>query len=213
MPPTLPAEWPLACRLVLGVLLGLLLQRLLSLPLAAAAVVALQLYLPIWRCDHHGLEVAAVGLTRQQWQREVALALGLAALCLPPFWAGLQLLGAGTAMPLCVKTPQAVWTMATGLFTQLLGVALPEETFFRGYLQAQLQRRWPPRRRLAGVPVGLGLHLGAALFALAHLLGRGSPLGLLTYFPALLFGWLRNRRGSVLGAALLHALFNLGVGR
>src|SRR6185369_13033616 len=36
---------------------------------------------------------------------------------------------------------------------QLVVVAIPEELFFRGYLMARLEERWPPARRLLDAPV------------------------------------------------------------
>jgi membrane protease YdiL (CAAX protease family) len=93
--------------------------------------------------------------------------------------------------------------------TQLVVVALPEELFFRGYLQSRLCERWPPTRRLLGAPVGLGLLVSSALFALGHVLVDFNPQRLAVFFPGLVFGWMRARTGSLAPAALFHALCNL----
>jgi len=92
---------------------------------------------------------------------------------------------------------------------QLVVVALPEEMFFRGYLLQRLEARFPPRHRLAGAPVGWALLLSAVLFALGHVLVDFNPQRLAVFFPALLFGWMRARTGSLAAGAVFHALCNL----
>lgn len=94
-------------------------------------------------------------------------------------------------------------------FNQVIVVALPEEMFFRGYLLGRLESRWPARRRLLGAPVGRALIVSAALFALGHFLVDFNPQRLAVFFPALVFGWMRARTGSVAPGTAYHALCNL----
>jgi membrane protease YdiL (CAAX protease family) len=92
---------------------------------------------------------------------------------------------------------------------QLLVVALPEELFYRGWMQT----RWAATAPGRGVTV-LGARLGAgflwtqALFALGHLVVL-QPWRLGTFFPGLLFGWLRERTGGIAAPVVVHALSNL----
>jgi membrane protease YdiL (CAAX protease family) len=80
----------------------------------------------------------------------------------------------------------------------LLLVALPEETFFRGYLYDVLEEAgWEPV-----VPVAL-------LFAVGHFAIAPSPFRLLTFFPALLLGWGRKKSGNVYVPTAVHFLYNL----
>jgi membrane protease YdiL (CAAX protease family) len=106
-----------------------------------------------------------------------------------------RLMGAGAAANLLV------W--------QLLGVALPEEVFFRGWLQGRLNRIFRSRVSLLGARVGPGLFIAAALFAAFHLLGSAAPSRLLVFFPGMLFGLLRERTKSVAVPVLAHALANI----
>ena len=92
---------------------------------------------------------------------------------------------------------------------EFLVVALPEEYFFRGYLQSRLEVVWPSRRRLLGAPVGYSLLVAAALFGLGHLLVDGDALRLAVFFPGLVFGWMRQATGSILAGVLFHASSNL----
>ena len=92
---------------------------------------------------------------------------------------------------------------------QLLVVAVPEEVFFRGYLQGRLEERFPPTRRLWGAKVGWALVLSSFLFALGHVLVDFNPQRLAVFFPGLVFGWMRARTGSLAAAAAFHTLCNL----
>jgi uncharacterized protein len=92
---------------------------------------------------------------------------------------------------------------------QLLVVALPEEYFFRGYLQTRLELVWPSRRRVLGANIGWSLLVASALFALGHLLVDFNALRLAVFFPALVFGWMRQATGSILAGVLFHAASNL----
>jgi len=103
----------------------------------------------------------------------------------------------------------SAWGAASALFIQLVAVALPEEFFFRGYLQGRLAEAWPARRRFLGVPVGAALVTASVLFALGHFLIDFDPRRLAVFFPALAFGWMRLASGSIAPGALFHALCNL----
>jgi hypothetical protein len=93
--------------------------------------------------------------------------------------------------------------------SQILVVAVPEEVFFRGYLLARFEDRFPSRRRLWGAAVGWPLVITSLLFAMGHFLVDFQPARLAVFFPALAFGWMRSRSGSVAPGAIFHALCNL----
>jgi uncharacterized protein len=92
---------------------------------------------------------------------------------------------------------------------QLVVVALPEELFFRGFLLGLLEQRFPPKRRVLGGGIGLALVLSAAAFAVIHLPKDGDPRALATFFPGLLFGWMRSATGSILASTVTHAGSNI----
>jgi membrane protease YdiL (CAAX protease family) len=93
--------------------------------------------------------------------------------------------------------------------TQLLVVAIPEELFFRGYLQGRFDERWPPHFRLGGAHLGRGWWLSAALFSLGHVLVDFNPERFAVFVPGLVFGWMRARTGSLAAGAAFHALCNV----
>lgn len=88
-------------------------------------------------------------------------------------------------------------------------VALPEEWFFRGYLQTRLDERWGTRWRFLEADLGWGFVVSALCFALLHPILLPGFHRLLVFFPALLFGYLRARTGNIGAAVVIHATSNL----
>ncbi len=137
--------------------------------------------------------------------RSVAWAAGACALVFPLFWLGYLL----WYRPLPAFHAAALGPVAGEALGQLLGVAFPEEAFFRGYLQSALDRAWPPRRRVLGAWLGPGVLVSSAIFAFGHLLTEPVPGRLAVFFPALAFGYLRARTGGIGAPMVFHALCNL----
>ncbi len=137
----------------------------------------------------------------------LARALGLAVLIFPPFVVGYRLWWKAHHDFHFRLSP----TWLDEVQGQLLVIALPEEAFFRGYLQTALDEVWPPRWRLLGVEVGPSLIVTSAIFAVGHVLTDPHPARLAVFFPSLLFGWLRARTGGIGTSVLFHAMCNLFV--
>lgn len=90
-------------------------------------------------------------------------------------------------------------------------VAIPEEFFYRGYLQTRLNEVFARRWLVFGVPMGWGSVLACLLFAFGHSLVQFQWWHFATFFPGLLFAWMRERTGGVTAGALFHAVCNVGV--
>ncbi|MCA9630609.1 MAG: CPBP family intramembrane metalloprotease [Myxococcales bacterium] len=137
--------------------------------------------------------------------RALLWALGAALVFFPPFVVGW----------LWWWKPSQAWGAAAlpSLGQEVLGeiavIALPEEAFFRGFLQSELDRAWTPRWRLLGAYVGPGLIVSSSLFALGHVATELRPDRLAVFFPSLLFGWMRARTGGIGAGVLFHAMCNL----
>jgi membrane protease YdiL (CAAX protease family) len=92
---------------------------------------------------------------------------------------------------------------------QIFVIALPEEAFYRGYLQSRLDEVWAPRLVVLGARVGPGLLVASVVFALGHVATVQLPARLAVFFPSLLFGWLRARTGGIGASVLFHAFCNV----
>ncbi|HZU85225.1 MAG TPA: MrtC family glutamic-type intramembrane protease [Polyangiaceae bacterium] len=138
-----------------------------------------------------------------------AWGLGLAAIVAVPFFFGWRAWWARAMPRLTFSLAVRPIDAADELLAQLLVIALPEEAFYRGYLQTRLDDYWPPRWRVLGARVGPGLLVGAAIFALGHVVTVHMPTRLAVFFPALLFGWLRARTGGIGASVVFHAACNI----
>jgi membrane protease YdiL (CAAX protease family) len=202
-----------------AIILGLAAVELVGLAipfvggLTGALAVAAFLYLPTRFLERSGQDARDAGWRFDRLPLDLAWSLGACAIVLPLFTAAFSTFPAWLE-----KLPPAVHALlapyaAPGLHRmhvpltldfagQVAGnaaVALAEEFFYRGYATLRFEQRLRP------VPAAL---LAAALFALGHLL-TPLPWRLAVFFPALLFAFLRNRTGTVIGAALCHFLCNV----
>lgn len=94
---------------------------------------------------------------------------------------------------------------------QVLMVALPEEFFFRGYVQSILNSLFQPKWNILGARLGWAWIITAAIFAFAHSFVMVEWWHFAIFFPALLFGYLRERTGSITSPILFHAASNIAM--
>ncbi len=133
-------------------------------------------------------------------------ALGASAIVAVPFFFGWRLWWAPKlSFALGMRPTDAIGE----LFGQMFVIALPEEAFYRGYLQSRLDEAWPARWMLFGARVGPGFLATAAIFAAGHLVTVQLPARLAVFFPALVFGWLRARTGGIGASIGFHAFCNV----
>ena len=161
---------------------------------------------------HHGLGLGGIFEPVPLDARRILTALGVslawaalaALLTFPSFWVGFALWwqpARGFEWP---PPPDLEAVLA-----QVLGIAMPEEIFYRGYVQTAIDDSSPGRRRVLGADLGLGIVLGSAVFALGHFATTGHVARLSVFFPSLVFGFLRAREGGVGASIVFHALCNL----
>jgi membrane protease YdiL (CAAX protease family) len=176
------------------------------------------------RWTDHGLPWWGIrdARTWRAWGRGASAALAVCAVVFPlflgAFWAFGQALPSlppalaralapyGAPAHPALRLPDGI---AERIATQLLVVALPEELFYRGWMQEGWARSAPSRGvSVLGARLGAGFVWTQALFAAGHLVVL-QPWRLGTFFPGLLFGWLRARTGDVAAPVVAHALSNL----
>jgi uncharacterized protein len=133
-------------------------------------------------------------------------ALAFAAITFVPFFFGWRTFWhAKGTFGLHVQT----WEALNEVFGQLVIIALPEEAFYRGYLQSRLDEALPQRIRLFGASVGPALVVSSVIFALGHFATIREPARLAVFFPSLAFGWLRARTGGIGAGVAFHASCNV----
>ena len=91
-------------------------------------------------------------------------------------------------------------TTAYYIIFQLLSVSLPEEFFFRGFLQDSIGKNFR------------AVLIISLLFSIAHLpkaIFLGEWISLLSFFPSLVMGWLYMKTNNILPGTIFHLLANL----
>jgi hypothetical protein len=107
-------------------------------------------------------------------------------------------------------TPALPPRLGHEIFRQLVLTAIPEELFFRGYLESRWNEAFGRPWRVYGARVGPALVGQAVVFGICHL-ATGDWTRLRVFFFALLAGWLRERSGSILAPVVYHAVANVWV--
>lgn len=147
-------------------------------------------------------------LSAQRLVRAALSALGYAlvaaVIIYPCFWIGFRIWWKVEAFH-----PAPLGPVLSDALGQLLVIALPEEAFYRGYLQTSLERELKPKLSILGTHVGWGLVLTSAIFALGHLFTELNPARLAVFFPSLVFGFLRARSKGIGASLTFHAMCNL----
>jgi uncharacterized protein len=179
------------------------------------------LYLPLVFMSSREEHYSTYGVSLRNWREDLRLFLLLSAIVGPLFFVAFALF-----VEIVPHLPRAwqefispyagQWHFRPRLpsrffewtIDQIFVVALPEEFFYRGFIQTRLRDAWPQGRVVLGGRLGRAFWVTAVLFALGHL-AIFQAWRLAVFFPALLFGWMRERTGTVLGAALFHAAANL----
>lgn len=119
-------------------------------------------------------------------------------------------------IPAIGATPWNPGHTASAFVFYTLFLAPGEEVLFRGYIQSRLNSGFGCPFNFAGVRWGWGLVLAAVFFALFHVLNlpavaagelklqwsRAMP----TFVAGLLFGYLREKTGSIAAGVMVHGL-------
>lgn len=179
-----------------------------------AAVPLLFMYMPVAACRYRGVDDAAYPLALpfrelKPWLQGLALTGSVVALIAVPFFVlyhywqtlvfGFHYQGTLPSQPL----------MLIGY--HLFFVAIPEEMFYRGYMQARLDEVWAPRWNVLGTLVGPGLIVTCIVFAAGHSIVSPQWWHFAIFIPSLVFGWMRTRTDDIIAGALFHAWCNITV--
>jgi membrane protease YdiL (CAAX protease family) len=119
---------------------------------------------------------------------------------------GTLAIGAAIGAVIGLQTPDPVATGWVVLASLLLWQPFVEELLFRGLIQGYLARTESGARTKAGI--SLANIATSCVFALVHLVHQPPAWALAVFFPSLLFGYFRDRTGSIWPSLLLHVIFN-----
>jgi hypothetical protein len=189
--------------------------------LLLVGVPLLFIYMPVWLCRRRGVDADTYRLhipafrDRQSWWRAVRINLILFGIITIPWLVAYHLYYVVGSQLLPLPTPEIGSGLPPALGTlilfQLFFVAMPEEFFYRGYFQTRLNEVYPRRWLIFGVPMGWGSVIAGLFFAFGHTIVLFQWWHFATFFPGMVFAWLREKTDGVVASALFHAGCNIGI--
>ncbi|MCA9494390.1 MAG: CPBP family intramembrane metalloprotease [Myxococcales bacterium] len=215
---------------LIGIRLVVQLVQSAGLPdLLLALVPILFMYMPVWSCRLRGADPWDYPMAlpsfrdRDAWLGAARVTLVLCVLVVVPYVLGYHLwqtvlvpaIQDALGVRLYAIQPALRWVWPSNPLKlaayHLFFVAIPEEMFYRGYLQTRLDEVWAPRWDVLGTTVGPGLLVTCVLFAFGHSLVVLQWWHVFIIVPSLAFGWLRQRTGGIVAGAFFHAWCNVTV--
>lgn len=157
--------------------------------------------------------LAALAIVAWLFHRPLVPVMGVVTIVLTVAGMGAVAFAHGTLPP----APKAL----DSFVTYALFVAVAEEVFWRGYVQSRLNLAFGRPYRAGGIMWGPGLIVASVFFGFVHVLNidpaTGSvgwywPWGAWNVCAGLLYGYVREKTGSVLASTVLHGL-PAGIGR
>ena len=177
-------------------------------PAISTVIAVLFLYAPIFVLWKRGRRIDFLDRGAGEYLRSIVTFFVAAVIIFPPFF-----VLAHFWQVLVFKAHWNGLTHFSNPFTiiifQLLLIALPEEFYFRGYFQSTMDVICKKRWRILGVNLGWSWIITAAVFAVAHSIVRYQWWHFAIFFPALVFGYLRERTGTITAPVLFHAASNV----
>lgn len=180
-----------------------------------AFVPILFMYTPVWLCKLRGVDDYDYPLAlpairdRKRWFGALNLHARVFAALAVPTVIGYHL------YQTTFFSYELQWTWPENLFMligyHLFFVAIPEELFYRGYIQTRLDEVYRPQWNILGAKLGWGWIITCVVFAIGHSLVEFQWWHVFIFFPSLVFGWMRARSGGIMAGAFFHATCNIGV--
>ena len=180
-----------------------------------ALVPILFMYMPVWLCWLRGVDdddypLALPSLRdRRSWTEALKLNAVVIGIVMVPWVLGYHLY----QTTLFDYELQWTWPESALMLVgyHLFFVAIPEELFYRGYIQTRLDEVFRPKWTIFGAKLGWGWIITCVIFAIGHSLVVFQWWHFAIFFPSLVFGWMRARTGGIIAGALFHAWSNIGV--
>lgn len=166
------------------------------------------LYVPVVVSHRRGREIDFLDKSIVSYLKSILVFLIAAVIVFPFFW-----IAAHLWQKIIYHSDFAGFSLMPNFWKaavfQLIMIALPEEFFFRGYMQSALNNIFSRKWRILGADLGWGWIITAVIFAVSHSFVVLQWWHFAIFFPALLFGYLRERTGSITAPILFHGTSNI----
>ena len=173
----------------------------------SVVVLSVLLFYPIWAAHVKKIDYFEFGLINIDWKKTIFYLLFWGIITFVPYLffvvyyqqVGLEKFISNFAFPknYFVET----------LLYQVVVVGFSEEFFYRGYMQPLVQKKYN-RYIIKSLKLDTGVIIVSVLFAIGHFFTYYTPFSLLTFFPSLVFGVLKNETDSIVASMIYHGLSN-----
>jgi hypothetical protein len=170
-----------------------------------ALIACMFIYIPVWAIRRRRESLEDFGIHLKGVWKEIGFAFLCAIIVFPLFWIGFKIYWNIEQE----FSPRFDYDFFNVVLAQFIVVAFPEEFFYRGYLQGRFNQVFKSRLKILKAEVGYSVLLTSALFAIGHFLVEPYPQRLGVFFPSLLFGWMREKRRSIVSPIIFHGLCNI----
>jgi hypothetical protein len=202
-------------KIFLTYLISLSLVKILSVKTSLAVlsyyrsglIAAIWIIIPSLILMFQGKEFKAYGITLSGWKRSMKIMLMASAITLGVYFIGWYIYA--TEFHNKSFAPSIQVNMALLTISILLFVGIPEEYFFRGYLQSELNYIFGRKIKFLSSKFGPGLLITAIIFTLSHILVQMDWSKASLIFLSLILGWLREKTESILASVGLHTFANM----
>ena len=176
-----------------------------SSELVFTIAIGVQLYVPFLLIGRFGITFSSLGFDKKRLKKDGIWLLTTCAVVFPVYAFGFDLFQSSyLGRQFSFQMPSNFFVKA---FNNIFVIGLSEELFFRGYLQERWRVFWARQGRKNADT--LSILWVSILFAAVHFLGEYNLARLAPFFPSLLFGLMRAKTGSVIGAAAFHGFCNI----
>lgn len=120
--------------------------------------------------------------------------------------------------PLRGSDPFYIKTLINAFVFGFVLQAIPQELFFRGYIQSRLNEAFGRPYNYFGINMGAGLIIASLIFGFMHVLNTFNPFasqynldiswGIWTFFTGLLWGIIREKTGNIVAPTILHGVWD-----
>jgi len=171
--------------------------------------ILLFLFVPYIIAKKKEIKIEEFGIKEDEILKDVIVGLGSATVIFPPFWLGTLFFWHfifNIPIEFKFKLPNDIMKQ---FIVNLFLVALPEEFFYRGYIQSRIKKYFI-LKKMKNIKASISaIIITSIFFALSHIITIPSITRLSVFFPSILFGILREIRDSIYPSVILHGLSNI----
>ncbi len=174
--------------------------------LHSIVVFSILLFYPIWSASIKKIDYLEYGLLNIKWKRTLYYLTIWTLVTFIPYVVVVLYFKNDSIIHFVKKLSLPKDFLTNALF-HIFAVGFSEEFFYRGYMQPLIQKKYN-RYIIKAIKLDTGVLIVSLLFGVGHFLTYFTPFSLLTFFPSLVFGILKNQTDNIVASMFYHGFSN-----